>query len=58
VWTHFWDAADVYSRFDYFFVSRELRPHVDTRRSHIFSAPDFYQGSDHRPIVLSLKNVD
>ncbi|MDZ4287637.1 MAG: endonuclease/exonuclease/phosphatase family protein [Prosthecobacter sp.] len=57
VWTHFWDAADVYSRFDYFFVSRALRPHVDTRQSHIFTAADFDDASDHRPIVLTLKNV-
>jgi endonuclease/exonuclease/phosphatase family metal-dependent hydrolase len=57
VWTHFWDAADVYSRFDYFFVSRALRPHIDTRGSSIFSAPDFDKASDHRPIVLTLKNV-
>jgi endonuclease/exonuclease/phosphatase family metal-dependent hydrolase len=55
VWTHFWDAADVYSRFDYFFVSRPLRPHIDSRKSYIFSAPDFDQASDHRPIVLTLR---
>lgn len=55
VWTHFWDAADVYSRFDYFFVSRALRPHVDLKNSSIFSAPDFDKGSDHRPIMTTLR---
>jgi endonuclease/exonuclease/phosphatase family metal-dependent hydrolase len=55
VWTHFWDTADVYSRFDYVFVSRALRPRVDTRKSFIFSAPDFDRASDHRPIVLTLR---
>jgi TatA/E family protein of Tat protein translocase len=29
VWTHFWDAADTYSRLDYCFASRLLRPHID-----------------------------
>jgi len=54
VWTHFWDAADVYSRFDYFFVSRALKPQVDARKCYIYSARDFDKGSDHRPIVMTL----
>lgn len=57
VWTHFWDAADVYSRFDYFFVSRALRPMVDSRRSFIHTSRDFHRASDHRPIVLTLKTT-
>lgn len=55
VWTHFWDAADVYARLDYFFVSRALRPHVVARRSFIHAARDFDKASDHRPIVLTLQ---
>lgn len=55
VWTHFWDAADTYSRFDYFFVSRALRPLIDTRQTYIFANRDFAKASDHRPIVLTLK---
>lgn len=55
VWTQFWDAADVYSRFDYFFTSRPLRPHVDLKKSFIFTDADFLKASDHRPIVLSLR---
>ncbi len=53
-WTHYWEYQDLYSRFDYFFVSRPLEPYVDKRGSHIFDAPDFYSGSDHRPIVLKI----
>lgn len=52
LWTHFWDPADVYSRLDYLFVSRNLRPAVDTKKSHIFTSPDFDKASDHRPVVL------
>jgi len=55
LWTHFWDAADVYSRIDYLFVSRELRPHVDLKHSHVFASDDFDKASDHRPLVLSLR---
>lgn len=55
VWTHFWDAADAYSRLDYFFASRLLRPHLDYRRSFIYSSRDFDKASDHRPIVTTLQ---
>ncbi len=55
LWTHFWEAADVYSRLDYLFVSRTLRPRVDSARSRIFDDADFEVASDHRPLVLVLK---
>ncbi len=54
VWTHFWDAADIYSRLDYCFTSRLLRPHIDTRSSHVHTDRDFYKASDHRPLVLKI----
>lgn len=54
VWTHFWDTADVYSRFDYIFTSPALRPFTDTSRSFIYSSRDFAQASDHRPVILTL----
>lgn len=53
-WTHFWDSADAYSRFDYFFMSRALRPYVDFKRSFIYSSKDFDKASDHRPIVMRI----
>lgn len=58
VWTHFWDAADSYSRFDYFFLSRALRPVIDWNRSFIYKEREFDQASDHRPIVLSIQLTD
>lgn len=54
VWTHFWDAADVYGRLDYLFASRALRPWLDSRKSYIHTDKDFYKASDHRPIVTTL----
>lgn len=54
VWTHFWDTADIYSRLDYCFTSRLLRPHIDTRSSFVHADHDFYKASDHRPLVLKI----
>lgn len=54
VWTHFWDTADIYSRLDYCFTSRLLRPHIDTRSSYVHADRDFYKASDHRPLVLKI----
>jgi endonuclease/exonuclease/phosphatase family metal-dependent hydrolase len=56
-WTHFWEAQDLYSRFDYFFVSRPLEAFVDKKKSYIYDVLDFYDGSDHRPIVLKIDLV-
>lgn len=53
-WTHFWDVADIYARLDYFFLSSDLRPHINQKASYIHSAPDFDKASDHRPIVLTI----
>jgi endonuclease/exonuclease/phosphatase family metal-dependent hydrolase len=58
VWTHFWDAADVYGRLDYFFVSKELRPLANFRKSFIYGGKDFDEASDHRPIVLGIEFPD
>ena len=56
-WTHYWEFQDLYSRFDYFFVSRPLEPYVDKRHSCIYDVPSFYSGSDHRPIVMKIDLV-
>ncbi|MFO1481835.1 MAG: endonuclease/exonuclease/phosphatase family protein [Verrucomicrobiaceae bacterium] len=54
VWTHFWDTADTYSRLDYCFFSRVMRPHIDFNRCFIYSARDFDKASDHRPLVIKI----
>lgn len=53
-WTHYWKDADVYSRFDYIFFSRTLSKYVDRRGSAIYDVPDYYDGSDHRPVVAKI----
>ncbi len=54
-WTHYWEAADSYSRLDYLFMSRAMKPFIDVSHSFIFDSHDFDQASDHRPIVTKLK---
>ena len=53
-WTHYWEFADVYSRFDYFFVSREMQAYVNRKESYIFAEEKFDDASDHRPIVMKI----
>jgi endonuclease/exonuclease/phosphatase family metal-dependent hydrolase len=55
VWTHFWDAADSYARLDYVFTSRAMRPYIDLRNCRIHHERDFDKASDHRPLVIRIK---
>jgi endonuclease/exonuclease/phosphatase family metal-dependent hydrolase len=52
VWTHFWEAAEHYSRLDYVFTSRQLRPCIHLNECRIHHVRDFLQASDHRPLVI------
>jgi endonuclease/exonuclease/phosphatase family metal-dependent hydrolase len=56
-WTHYWEYQDLYSRFDYFFVSRPLQSYVDKRASYIFDALPHGEASDHRPLVMKIDLV-
>lgn len=56
VWTHFWDAADTYSRLDYAFTSRALRPYIQFNACRIHHERDFDKASDHRPLVIKIKD--
>jgi len=53
-WTHYWSAADVYSRIDYFLVSRGLWPEINMDRSGISSYRKWYKASDHRAIYTTI----
>lgn len=53
-WTHFWAAADIYSRIDYFLVSRRLWPEINMDRSGISSYRRWYKASDHRAIYTTI----
>ncbi len=54
-WTHYWRDADVYSRFDYIFFTKTLTKYIDRKNSRIFDTPDYYDGSDHRPIICRIR---
>ncbi|WP_347441739.1 endonuclease/exonuclease/phosphatase family protein [Rubritalea sp.] len=54
-WTHYWSYEDVYSRFDYIFVSPKMRAHIETKKSYILDIPVSNTASDHRPLVLNIR---
>lgn len=54
-WTHFWSAADTYSRIDYLLVSNGLWPEIVMGRSGISNARNWYQASDHRAIHTTVR---
>lgn len=53
-WTHFWAAADHYSRLDYCFVNRALQGDVQHAASYIADPANYYDASDHRPLVVRI----
>lgn len=54
VWTHYWATADVYSRIDYLFANRALKPFVQREGTFVYRSPEFEAASDHRPVVTTL----
>lgn len=57
-WTHFWSAADVYSRIDYLMASKGLWPEIQIDRSGIASSKETRVASDHRPIYTTITAVE
>jgi len=53
-WTHYWSAADIYSRIDYLLASRGLWPEINMDRSGIAAARGWYKASDHRPVYATI----
>ncbi|RFC49201.1 MAG: Metal-dependent hydrolase, endonuclease/exonuclease/phosphatase family [Verrucomicrobia bacterium] len=53
-WTHFWEYADLYSRIDFVMVAPGLRPEVDFSGCRILRRKDWNEGSDHRPLLVTL----
>ena len=54
-WTHFWSAADIYSRIDYFLVSPGLWPEINKEKSGINNSRIWSKASDHRAIFTSVR---
>lgn len=53
-WTHFWSAADIYSRIDYLLISDGLWPAVNRDKSGISSSKIWFKASDHRAIFSTI----
>ena len=55
LWTHFWSWQQQYSRLDWVLVSPSVFPVVDRDHSYIVDRPSWNDASDHRAIVVTLK---
>lgn len=53
-WTHYWGAADVYSRIDYLMASPGLWPELRTKKSGIGGGREWNEASDHRPLFTTI----
>jgi len=51
-WTYYWNYGDQYSRFDFLLGSRGFMREVELAKSYILAHRDWYDASDHRPLVL------
>lgn len=57
-WTHYWQAADIYSRIDYLMVSEALWPQVNMDRSGISNSKAWFKASDHRALYATIRLPD
>ena len=57
-WTHYWKAADQYSRIDYIFVSPGLFREVVKDKSAVYRGPAWDEASDHRPVHATIIPVN
>jgi endonuclease/exonuclease/phosphatase family metal-dependent hydrolase len=53
-WTHYWRTADIYSRFDYIFVSPALFREVVKAKSTVYRSAEWNEASDHRPVYATI----
>lgn len=58
VWTHYYRREETYSRVDHILVSPALKPAVTGARAHIHDGPGVREASDHRPVVVVLRDVE
>jgi endonuclease/exonuclease/phosphatase family metal-dependent hydrolase len=53
-WTEYWQAADLYSRIDYIFVSPALHREVAAGSARVYRSPFWYEASDHRAVYATI----
>ena len=54
-WTYRWKESDEYTRVDYVMVSENLRPLVLRGGTRLHRAKDWFEASDHRPLIVNLR---
>ena len=54
-WTHNWKREDIYSRFDYVMVNKNLAPFINQKASRILDPENWDQASDHRALLLLIR---
>ena len=54
-WTYHWEESDQYTRVDYLMVSENLRPLVQRRGTRLHRDKNWFEASDHRPLVVTIK---
>jgi endonuclease/exonuclease/phosphatase family metal-dependent hydrolase len=54
-WTQYWAKEDIYSRFDFVFVSKSLLPKIDQKGSYVLDNAPGDPASDHRALVILIK---
>lgn len=57
-WTHLWDDADIYSRYDYAFGSYGILPEIRFDECAILDPPDWFKASDHRAVYVRIHGAD
>lgn len=54
-WTYRWEESDDYARVDFVMVSGALRRLVQRRDTRIHREPRWFEASDHRPLVITMR---
>ena len=53
-WTYRWEEGDEYTRVDYVMVSGNLRSLVRRSGTRLHRSKDWFEASDHRPLIVNL----
>ena len=54
-WTYRWEESDEYSRVDFIMVSEVVRRMIQRRGTRIHREARWFEASDHRPLVVTLR---